>query len=63
MYSLGINRITYEENNLESNTILLMIAKNNKTHEFLVSEMKEKKFCKKYIAVVKGVVEKDEFER
>ncbi|MBE7703224.1 MAG: RluA family pseudouridine synthase [Cyanobacteria bacterium SIG28] len=48
---------------LDRNTSgLIMIAKNNKTHEFLVSEMKEKRFCKKYIAVVKGVVEKDEFE-
>ena len=48
---------------LDRNTSgLLMIAKNNKTHEFLVDEMKEKRFIKKYLAVVKGVVEKDEFE-
>ena len=48
---------------LDRNTSgLLMIAKNNKTHEFLVNEMKEKNFIKKYIAIVKGVVEQDEFE-
>ena len=47
---------------LDRNTSgLIMIAKNNKTHEFLVNEMKEKKFCKKYLAIVKGVIEKDEF--
>lgn len=48
---------------LDRNTSgLIMIAKNNKTHEFLVNEMKEKRFCKKYIAIVKGIIEKDEFE-
>ena len=48
---------------LDRNTSgLIMIAKNNKTHEFLVDEMKNKRFVKKYLAVVKGVVEKDEFE-
>lgn len=48
---------------LDRNTSgLIMIAKNNKTHEFLVEEMKEKHFCKKYIAIVKGILEKDEFE-
>ena len=48
---------------LDRNTSgLIMIAKNNKTHEFLVQEMKEKRFCKKYLAIVKGVIEKDEFE-
>ena len=47
---------------LDRNTSgLIMIAKNNKTHEFLVNEMKEKNFCKKYVAVVKGIVDKDEF--
>lgn len=47
---------------LDRNTSgLLMIAKNNKTHEFLSNEMKSKNFIKKYMAVVKGVVEKDEF--
>ena len=48
---------------LDRNTSgLIMIAKNNKTHEFLVKEMKEKHFCKKYIAIVKGVIEQDNFE-
>ena len=48
---------------LDRNTSgLIMIAKNNKTHEFLVNEMKEKRFVKKYIAIAKGVIEKDEFE-
>lgn len=48
---------------LDRNTSgLIMIAKNNKTHEFLVQEMKERNFVKKYRAIVKGVVEKDEFE-
>ena len=48
---------------LDRNTSgLIMIAKNNKTHEFLVQEMKDKCFCKKYLAIVKGVIEQDEFE-
>lgn len=48
---------------LDRNTSgLIMIAKNNRTHEFLVNEMKEKRFLKKYLAVVKGSLEKDEFE-
>lgn len=48
---------------LDRNTSgLIMIAKNNKTHEFLVNEMKEKNFCKKYLAIAKGIIEKDEFE-
>lgn len=48
---------------LDRNTSgLIMIAKNNKTHEFLVEEMKERHFCKKYLAIVRGNVEKDEFE-
>lgn len=47
---------------LDRNTSgLIMVAKNDKTHEFLVEEMKLKKFCKKYRAIVRGVVEKDEF--
>lgn len=46
---------------LDRNTSgLIMIAKNNKTHEFLVNEMKEKRFTKKYLAVVKGSIDKDE---
>ena len=48
---------------LDRNTSgLIMVAKNNKTHEFLVNEMKKHKFVKKYLAIVKGIVEKDEFE-
>ena len=48
---------------LDRNTSgLIMIAKNNQAHEYLVNEMKEKRFCKKYAAIVKGVIEKDEFE-
>ena len=48
---------------LDRNTSgLIMIAKNNKTHEFLVNEMRGKCFVKKYLAIVKGVVEKDSFE-
>lgn len=47
---------------LDRNTSgLIMIAKNNKTHEFLVQEMKDKKFNKKYLAIVKGVIEQEEF--
>ena len=47
---------------LDRNTSgLIMIAKNNMTHEFLVNEMKEKRFNKIYRAIVKGVVEQDEF--
>lgn len=48
---------------LDRNTSgLLMIAKNNKAHEFLANQIKEHTTTKKYRAVVKGVVEKDEFE-
>ena len=47
---------------LDRNTSgLLMVAKNNKTHEFLVEEMKERRFSKKYLAIVKGVLEQDDF--
>lgn len=47
---------------LDRNTSgLLMIAKNNKTHEFLVDNMKQHKITKKYLAVVKGIIDKDEF--
>ena len=38
-----------------------MIAKNDKTHEFLVNEMKEKHFKKQYLAIVKGIIDKNEF--
>lgn len=48
---------------LDRNTSgLLMIAKNNKAHEFLANQIKEHTITKKYRAVVKGVVEKDEFD-
>ena len=48
---------------LDRNTSgLIMIAKNDKTHEFLVNEMREKRFSKKYLAIVRGNIEKDEFE-
>lgn len=48
---------------LDRNTSgLLMIAKNNKAHEFLANQIKEHTITKKYRAVVKGVVEKDELE-
>ena len=47
---------------LDRNTSgLLMIAKNNKTHEWLVDNMKQGNIEKKYLAVVKGVIEQDEF--
>ena len=47
---------------LDRNTSgLLMVAKNNKTHEFLVDNMKLHKITKKYLAVVKGILEEDEF--
>lgn len=47
---------------LDRNTSgLIMIAKNNPTHEFLVKEMKEKHFTKKYLAIVKGVINEDNF--
>lgn len=47
---------------LDRNTSgLLMIAKNNKAHEYLVNAMKSGKITKKYLAIVKGVISKDEF--
>ena len=47
---------------LDRNTSgLLMIAKNNKTHEYLVEKMKNKEIDKRYLAVVKGVINEDEF--
>ena len=46
---------------LDRNTSgLLMVAKNNKTHEYLVESMKQGRMLKKYLAVVKGVIEEDE---
>lgn len=48
---------------LDRNTSgLLMIAKNNKTHEFLANQIKEHSIIKKYRAIVKGVIKEDEFE-
>jgi len=48
---------------LDRNTSgLLMVAKNNKTHEYLADHIKEHKIVKKYRAVAKGVIETDEFE-
>ena len=47
---------------LDGNTSgMLMVAKNNKTHEYLVEKMKQGEMTKKYLAVVKGVIEEDEF--
>ena len=47
---------------LDRNTSgLLMIAKNNKAHEFLVEKIKNHEISKKYLAVVKGVIDEDEF--
>lgn len=48
---------------LDRNTSgLLMIAKNNAAHEFLAQQIKEHTITKKYRAIVKGVIDKDEFE-
>ena len=48
---------------LDRNTSgLIMIAKNNKTHEYLAQQIKDRAFTKKYIAIVKGNIEKDEFD-
>lgn len=45
---------------LDRNTSgLLMIAKNNKTHEFLAEQIKERAVVKKYLAIVKGVMKQD----
>ena len=47
---------------LDRNTSgLLMVAKNNAAHEYLVEKMKAGKITKKYLAVVKGVIEEDDF--
>jgi pseudouridine synthase, RluA family len=40
-------------------TGLLMIAKNNKTHEILAKELEEKKTYRKYVALVHGVIKHD----
>lgn len=45
---------------LDRNTSgLLMVAKNNPTHEFLANQIKEKTAIRKYLAVVKGVIDED----
>ncbi len=47
---------------LDRNTSgLLMVAKTNKAHNFLVESMKNGLVEKKYLAVVKGIIEEDEF--
>lgn len=47
---------------LDRNTSgLLMVAKNNDAHSFLVEKMKAGETDKRYLAVVKGVIEQDEF--
>lgn len=46
---------------LDRNTSgLLMVAKNNKTHEFLAGQIKERLAVKKYLAIVNGVINKDQ---
>lgn len=46
---------------LDRNTSgLLMVAKNNKAHAFLVQQIKEKTAIRKYLAIVKGVIKEDE---
>lgn len=48
---------------LDRNTSgLLMVAKNNKAHEFLAKQIKNHTITKKYHAIVKGVINEDEFE-
>lgn len=45
---------------LDRNTSgLLMIAKNNKTHEFLANQIKARAIVKKYLAIVKSVLKQD----
>lgn len=48
---------------LDRNTSgLLMIAKNNKAHEFLAEQIKNHAVTKKYRAIVKGIIKEDGFE-
>lgn len=48
---------------LDRNTSgLLMVAKNNKAHEFLANQIKNHTITKKYRAIAKGVIAQDEFE-
>ena len=45
---------------LDRNTSgLLMVAKNNRAHEFLANQIKEKTAIRKYLAVVKGSIDED----
>ena len=48
---------------LYKNRLSCLVAKNNKTHEYLVEKMKQGEMTKKYLAVVKGVIEEDEFTK
>ncbi len=46
---------------LDRNTSgLLMVAKNNRTHEYLAQKIKDHKITKKYRTIVNGIYEKDE---
>ena len=48
---------------LDRNTSgLLIIAKNNKAHEYLAEQIKNHTITKKYRAIVKGIIDEDEFE-
>ena len=48
---------------LDRNTSgLLMIAKNDRAHEFLANQIKNHTITKKYRAIAKGVISQDEFE-
>lgn len=48
---------------LDRNTSgLLMVAKNNKTHEYLANLIKKHQIEKKYRAIVKGVIQENQFE-
>lgn len=45
---------------LDRNTSgLLMVAKNNQTHEFLSEQIKERLITKKYLAIAKGIIKLD----
>ena len=47
---------------LDRNTSgLIMVAKNNDCHEFLAEQIKKRSIEKKYLAIVRGVIDKDEF--
>lgn len=48
---------------LDRNTSgLLMVAKNDRAHEFLANQIKNHTITKKYRAIAKGVISQDEFE-